>query len=123
LLDLLEKEGVGCIPFSPLAQGLLTNKYLGGIPADSRVAKPHGFLKESELSEDRLRQIRLLNDIARERGQSLAQMALAWLLKDPRVTSVLVGASRPEQLADSLKCLENLEFGGEELGRIEEVLR
>ncbi|MBV6439194.1 MAG: L-glyceraldehyde 3-phosphate reductase [Saprospiraceae bacterium] len=123
LLDLLEKEGVGCIPFSPLAQGLLTNKYLGGIPADSRAAKPHGALQESAISEDRIRQIRALDAIARDRGQSLAQMALAWLLKDPRITSVLIGASRPEQLADSLKCLENLQFDKEELARIEAVLQ
>ncbi|MCE7925458.1 MAG: L-glyceraldehyde 3-phosphate reductase [Haliscomenobacteraceae bacterium CHB4] len=123
LLDLLEKEGVGCIPFSPLAQGLLTNKYLGGIPADSRAAKPHGALQESAISEDRIRQIRALDAIARDRGQSLAQMALAWLLKDLRITSVLIGASRPEQLADSLKCLENLQFDKEELARIEAVLQ
>jgi L-glyceraldehyde 3-phosphate reductase len=119
LLDVLEAEGAGCIPFSPLAQGLLTDKYLGGIPAVSRAAKPHGYLKEEEVSESRLRQIHRLNDLARERGQSLAQMALAWLLRDPRVTSVLVGASRPEQLADSLGCLKNTAFAGEELDRIE----
>lgn len=122
LLDVLEKEGVGCIPFSPLAQGLLTSKYLGGIPADSRAAKPHGFLKESEVSEERLRQIRRLHEIAAARGQTLAQMALAWVLKDPRITSVLVGASRPEQLADSFQCLDNLVFSEEELERIEGVL-
>lgn len=123
LLDLLEQEGVGCIPFSPLAQGLLTNKYLGGIPSDSRVAKPHGSLQESAITEDRLRQIRALNAIALERDQTLAQMALAWLLKDPRVTSVLIGASRPEQLADSLNCLRNLQFEREELERIEAILK
>ncbi len=123
LLDILEHEGVGCIPFSPLAQGLLTNKYLNGIPEDSRAAKPHGFLQESAITEGRLSQIRRLNDLAVQRGQTLAQMALSWLLKDPRVTSVLVGASRPEQLADSLKCLENVQFAAEELARIEEVLR
>ncbi len=123
LLDILEQEGVGCIPFSPLAQGLLTNKYLGGIPADSRAAKPHGFLKESAITEDRLGQIRALNEIALERGQTLAQMALAWLLKDPRITSVLIGASRPEQLADSLKCLDHLQFDKAELERIETILK
>ncbi|HRI61893.1 MAG TPA: L-glyceraldehyde 3-phosphate reductase [Saprospiraceae bacterium] len=123
LLDILEQEGVGCIPFSPLAQGLLTNKYLGGIPADSRAAKPHGFLQESAITEDRLRQLRALNEIALKRGQTLAQMALAWLLKDPRITSVLIGASRPEQLADSLKCLENLQFDQAELDRIEGILK
>lgn len=123
LLDILEQDGVGCIPFSPLAQGLLTNKYLGGIPSDSRAAKPHGFLQESAITEDRLRQIRGLNAIALERGQTLAQMALAWLLKDPRITSVLIGASRPEQLADSLKCLDNLTFEAGELEHIEAVLK
>ncbi|MGN6397583.1 MAG: L-glyceraldehyde 3-phosphate reductase [Mucilaginibacter sp.] len=123
LLDVLERDGVGCIPFSPLAQGLLTNKYLHGIPADSRAAKPSGFLQESQVTEERIAQIKKLNDIALQRGQTLAQMALAWLLKDPRVTSVLIGASRPEQLADSLKCLNNIEFSGEELNKIEEILK
>jgi len=123
LLDVLERDGVGCIPFSPLAQGLLTNKYLHGIPADSRAAKPSGFLQESQVTDERIAQIKKLNDIALQRGQTLAQMALAWLLKDPRVTSVLIGASRPEQLADSLKCLDNIEFSAEELGKIEEILK
>ena len=123
LLDVLERDGVGCIPFSPLAQGLLTNKYLHGIPADSRAAKPSGFLQESQVTEERINQIKKLNDIALQRGQTLAQMALAWLLKDPRVTSVLIGASRPEQLADSLKCLDNIEFSAEELNKIEEILK
>jgi L-glyceraldehyde 3-phosphate reductase len=123
LMDVLERDGVGCIPFSPLAQGLLTNKYLHGIPADSRAAKPSGFLQESQVTEERIAQIKKLNDIALQREQTLAQMALAWLLKDPRVTSVLIGASRPEQLADSLKCLDNIEFSAEELGKIEEILK
>jgi L-glyceraldehyde 3-phosphate reductase len=123
LMDLLGKEGVGCIPFSPLAQGLLTNKYLHGIPADSRVAKPHGFLHEEDINEGRLNQIRKLNDIALNRNQSLAQMALAWLLKDNRVTSVLIGASKPEQLADSLLCLDNIIFSEAELNAIEEILK
>ncbi len=123
LLDVLEREGAGCIPFSPLAQGLLTNKYLTGVPADSRAAKSHGFLKESELTEARLEQIRQLNHLAESRGQTLAQMALAWVLRDDRITSVLVGASRPEQLADSLRCLDKLAFTGDELSRIEEILR
>ena len=96
LLDVLEKEKVGCIPFSPLAQGLLTNKYLDGIPTDSRAAKAHGFLQQTDVTDSRLNQIRELNEIAIQRNQSLAQMALAWLLKDPRVSSVLVGASKPE---------------------------
>lgn len=123
LLDLLGKEGVGCIPFSPLAQGLLTNKYLSGIPADSRVAKGVGFLTENNITEERLLQIKQLNDIAISRGQSLAQMALAWILKDDRVTTVLIGASRPEQLTDSLKCLENISFSNEELEQIETILK
>ena len=123
LLDVLEQEGVGCIPFSPLAQGLLTDKYLKGIPADSRVAKGVGFLQESHLTPERHEQIRRLNDIALARGQSLAQMALAWLLKDPRVTSVLIGASRPEQLTDSLGCLANTDFSAEELALIEQILQ
>ena len=122
LLDLLGKEGVGCIPFSPLAQGLLTDKYLTGIPSDSRVAKPHGFLKEQQLTDQKLAAVRSLNTLATARGQSLAQMALSWILKDPRITSVLVGASKPEQLLDSLKCLDNVTFVPEELAAIEEIL-
>ena len=122
LLDLLEDEGVGCIPFSPLAQGLLTDKYLKGIPADSRAAKPHGFLQESQVNAETLVKIGSLNELAQSRNQTLAQMALSWLLRDDRVTSVLIGASRPSQLADSLKCLDNREFGGDELERIEEIL-
>lgn len=122
LLDVLEQEGVGCIPFSPLAQGMLTNKYLKGIPTDSRAAKASGFLKKDELTESRLNQITALNEIAQNRGQSLAQMALAWLLKDDRVTSVLIGASSSGQLMDSLQCLDNLKFASEELQRIEGIL-
>ena len=122
LLELLEKKGVGCIPFSPLAQGLLTDKYLKGIPADSRAGRPEGFLQKEEVSTSRISQITKLNTIALGRGQTLAQMALSWLLKDPRVTSVLVGASRPEQLSDSLKCLDNLAFTKEELNTINDIL-
>lgn len=122
LLNVLEKEGVGCIPFSPLAQGLLTNKYLKGIPKDSRAAKAHGFLKKDVITKERVSQIKALNAMAKKRGQSLAQMALAWLLKDKRVTSVLVGASSSEQLLDSLACLKNLQFTEEELDAIEEIL-
>ena len=123
LLELLEQEGVGCIPFSPLAQGLLTDKYLKGIPADSRVAKGVGFLQESHITPERHEQIQHLNELAQSRGQSLAQMALAWLLKDPRVTSVLIGASKPEQLTDSLRCLESPAFSPEELTGIEQILQ
>ncbi|MCY7329922.1 MAG: L-glyceraldehyde 3-phosphate reductase [Saprospiraceae bacterium] len=122
LLDVLEQEGVGCIPFSPLAQGLLSAKYLHGIPPESRAAKSHGYLQEEEITEGRLRQIVQLHELAQGRGQTLAQMALAWLLKDPRVTSVLVGASRKEQLEDSLHCLENPAFDGGELAEIERIL-
>lgn len=122
LLDELEKSGVGCIPFSPLAQGLLTNKYLKGIPRNSRAAKKHGFLKKDAITKERVEQLQKLNVIAEERGQSLAQMALAWLLKDERVTSVLVGASSSEQLLDSLKCLDNISFEKEELEKIEIIL-
>jgi len=122
LLDLLEQEGVGCIPFSPLAQGLLTNKYLHGIPDDSRAGKSTGYLQPSAITEGQLAQVRALNTLAASRNQSLAQMALSWLMKDERVTSVLVGASKPEQLADSLKCLEHLEFSAEELSQIAQIL-
>jgi L-glyceraldehyde 3-phosphate reductase len=122
LLDLLGHEGVGCIPFSPLAQGLLTNKYLGGIPSDSRVAKPHGFLKENQLTEAKLKAVQSLQDMASARGQTLAQMALSWILKDHRITSVLVGASKPEQLTDSMKCLDNVTFSIEELNSIDGIL-
>lgn len=122
LLDLLEARGVGCIPFSPLAQGLLTNKYLNNIPEDSRAAKSTGHLQTDEITPGKIQQLRALNDVATARGQSLAQMALSWLLKDSRVTSVLVGASKPEQLADSLMCMERLDFSADELTRIEEIL-
>lgn len=123
LLDVLEKEGVGCIPFSPLAQGLLTNKYLKGIPSDSRAAKPTGFLQESAVTEETVSKIRKLNELAIKREQTLAQMALAWILKDKRVTSVLIGVSKPEQVTDSLECFRNTWFSPEELQAIEDILR
>jgi L-glyceraldehyde 3-phosphate reductase len=122
LLETLTAEGVGCIPFSPLAQGLLTNKYLGGIPEDSRAAKPHGALKADRITEERLSQVRRLNEIAQAREQTLAQMALSWVLRHPIVTSALIGASRPSQIDDSVGALQNLEFSSEELARIEEIL-
>ncbi|TCD01750.1 L-glyceraldehyde 3-phosphate reductase [Pedobacter psychroterrae] len=122
LLDLLETEGVGCIPFSPLAQGMLTDKYLKDIPADSRAAKAHGFLQAAQITPEKQQQLLKLNAIAESRGQKLAQMALSWILRDERITSVLVGASKPEQLADSLKCLENIHFNTEELNNIENIL-
>jgi L-glyceraldehyde 3-phosphate reductase len=123
LLELLAKEGVGCIPFSPLAQGLLTNKYLHGIPQDSRVAKGVGFLKQEHITDERIEQIKALNAIADQRGQTLAQMALSWILKDKRITSVLVGASKPEQLLDSIKCKDNINFSEKELSEIENILK
>ena len=121
LLDVLEENGIGCIPFSPLAQGLLTSRYLETIPEDSRMAKPHGFLKKEAFTEDKKRAITGLNKIASERGQSLAQMSLAWLLKDKRITSVLIGASSVKQLNDNLQTLNNLEFTQEELLLIDEL--
>jgi L-glyceraldehyde 3-phosphate reductase len=123
LLDLLEKEGVGCIPFSPLAQGLLTNKYLNGIPKDSRAAKPTGFLQQDQVTDDKIDKIRRLNDLAIRRDQTLAQMALAWILKDKRITSVLIGVSKPEQVTDSLQCFRNTTFTQEELETIEQILQ
>ncbi len=123
LMDVLGETGVGCIPFSPLAQGLLTDKYLKGIPSDSRAAKEHGFLKTNQITPETLQKIEKLNALAFERGQTLAQMALAWLLKDARVTSVLIGASRVSQLHDSLKCLDNQFFSPDELTKIEEILK
>ena len=121
LLNVLEANGVGCIPFSPLAQGLLTNKYLKGIPEGSRATKGV-FLKQEQITEEVLSKVRALNDIATARNQSLAQMALAWLLKDERVTSVLIGASSAAQLLDSVDCLKNLQFSNEELASIETIL-
>lgn len=123
LLDVLAAEGVGCIPFSPLAQGMLTNKYLHGIPDDSRAAKTTGFLQTSQLTEKRLAEITKLDALAKQRGQTLAQMALSWILKNSRITSVLIGASKPEQLSDSLKCLDNIVFTSEELAKIEAILK
>jgi L-glyceraldehyde 3-phosphate reductase len=123
LLEVLEREGVGCIPFSPLAQGLLTDRYLKGIPAGSRAARPEGFLQENQVTDVVIEKVKKLNTIAGKRGQTLAQMALSWLLKDKRITSVLIGASRVSQLEDSLKCLDNLEFSGDELKEIEKILK
>jgi L-glyceraldehyde 3-phosphate reductase len=118
LLDVLGQEGVGAIVFSPLAQGMLTNRYLDGIPADSRVATG-GALSEDMLTDEALEHVRALNGIASERGQTLAQMAIAWTLRDPRVTSSLIGASSVKQLEDSLGAVDNLDFSGEELATID----
>ncbi|MCL1680802.1 aldo/keto reductase [Elizabethkingia miricola] len=123
LLDVLEDNGVGCIAFSPLAQGLLTDRYLKGIPENSRAAKSHGFLQKNDITEERLQQITALNNLAQEREQTLAQMAIAWLLKDKRVTSVLVGASSVEQLQQNLESINNLDFSQNELQQIEEILK
>ncbi len=123
LLDVLEEFGVGCIPFSPLAQGLLTNKYLNGIPEDSRAANPNGFLQVGDVTGDKIGKVKKLNEIAIRRGQSLAQMALAWVLKDKRVTSVLIGASSVNQLDDNLEAMRNTGFEAGELAEIEEILQ
>lgn len=125
LSDVLEAEGVGCIPFSPLAQGLLTNKYLNGIPQDSRAARHlgNGAMEEDQVTEKNIEKVRQLNELAQQRGQSLAQMALAWVVKDPRITSVLIGVSKPEQVTDSIRCLENYSFSAEELEKINSILK
>ena len=123
LLDVLEEEGIGCIVFSPLAQGLLTDRYLHGIPEDSRAAKPHGYLSRDDITEGRLVRIQKLNEIAQARGQTLAQMALAWNLRHPAMTSVLVGASRTRQIENNVAALEKLEFTEEELKAIDRILR
>ncbi|MBP8793004.1 MAG: L-glyceraldehyde 3-phosphate reductase [Lutibacter sp.] len=123
LLDVLENEGVGGIAFSPLKQGILTNKYLHGFPADSRAVKDARYLNTSQFDDALIEKITKLNAIALDRGQSLAQMAIAWLLKDERITSILVGASKPEQLLDSIKSLNNLHFSKETLNTIEEILK
>ncbi len=124
LLDVLEKKEVGCIAFSPLAQGLLSNKYLNGIPADSRAAshRGNGAIEPDAISNEKIEKVRQLNILAKGRGQNLAQMALAWVLKDKRITSVLLGVSKPEQLLDSIRCLDNYVFMSEERERIEKIL-
>ena len=122
VLDVLENEGMGCIPFSPLEQGILTSKYLKGIPENSRAAKSTGFLQKDQVTNEVILKVLKLNEVAEERGQSLAQMAVAWLLKDNRVTSVLVGVSSEKQLLDNLGSLNNLEFTRTELEKIEQIL-
>ncbi len=119
LLDVLEREGVGCIAFSPLAQGLLTNKYLDGVPEDSRVRRGLHF-SEDLITPENLARVRALNEIAQRRGQSLAQLAIAWMLRDPRVTSALVGASSVAQLEDTVAALDNSDFDDAELAEIDE---
>ena len=121
LLDAAKNEKKGVIIFSPLAQGLLTDRYLGGIPEDSRIRTSGIFLKETNLTEEKLEQIRALNDLARERGESLAQMALAWVLRREEVTSVLVGASKASQILDNLGAMTSAPFSAEELAKIDEI--
>jgi len=119
LLDTLEDLGIGCIAFSPLAQGMLSTKYLDGVPQGSRASRG-GSLSERLLTPENIRRIRALNDIATGRGQSLSQMAIAWVLRDPRITSALIGARTVEQLEDSLKALDSPAFSAEELAQIED---
>jgi L-glyceraldehyde 3-phosphate reductase len=125
LLEVLSKNGVGCIAFSSLAQGILTSKYLNGIPMDSRAAsaRGNGAIESNVLTEEILNKVRRLNEIAQNRGQSMAQMALAWILKDQRMTSVIIGASKSEQVADSIQSLKNYQFTSDELNAIEGILK
>jgi L-glyceraldehyde 3-phosphate reductase len=123
LLNVLNDEGIGCIVFSPLAQGLLTDRYIRGIPEDSRAAKPHGFLKREQVTEEKLGKVQRLRQIAQARGQSLAQMAIAWVLRHPGMTSALIGASRVNQIEETVGALENLSFSEEELQSIEQALK
>lgn len=122
LMDVLGEKGVGSIAFSPLEQGMLTDKYLKGIPADSRAAKDGRYLKPEQIGGEKLEMIKKLNEIAIKRGQSLAQMAIAWLLKDPRITSVLIGVSKPEQLDDNVAAVANSQFHSSELEEIKTIL-
>lgn len=122
LMDVLEENGVGSVVFSPLFQGLLTDKYLNDIPSDSRVAKAHGFLHEKDISRERISKVQQLNEIAKARGQKMAQLALAWVLRDKRVTSVIIGASKVSQIEDAVGIQSNLDFSSEELTAIEEIL-
>lgn len=122
LLDVLGEEGIGCIPFSPLAQGLLTNRYLGGIEQGSRASKPWGFLKPEGVTDERIGKAQRLNEIAQQRGQTLAQMSLAWVLRDGRVTTALIGASKVQQVEDCVAAIDNLAFEDHELAQIDAVL-
>jgi L-glyceraldehyde 3-phosphate reductase len=124
LLDVLEKEGVGCITFSSLEQGLLTNKYLNGIPQDSRAAseRGNGAMDASSITPETIARIQQLNEVATQRNQTLAQMSLAWILKDKRITSVIIGASKPEQVLDSVQCLRNYQYLEEELKAIDQII-
>ncbi len=123
LLDVLEKEGIGCITFSPLEQGLLTDKYLQGIPEGSRASKSYSFLDKSAITREKIEKVQKLNELAKKRGQSMAQMALAWNLRPPQLTSVLVGASSVRQLEDNVAMLKNRSFSDDELQQIENILK
>lgn len=123
LLNVLENNGVGCIPFCPLAQGLLTNRYLNGIPEDSRAAKDSQFLTPEDITEKKVSQLQRLNTIAQARGQSLAQLALVWVLRQPVITSALIGASKVTQIEDNVKALDNLNLSDEEIEAIEKILK
>jgi len=124
LLDVLEANGAGCVAFSPLAQGLLSNKYIKEIPADSRAAsgRGNGAIEEGRITDENVSKVIKLNELAEKRGQNLAQMALSWILKDPRITSVILGVSKPQQLTDSLECLKNTSFDDTELQEINSIL-
>jgi len=122
LLKVLGEKGIGCIAFSPLAQGLLTDRYLKGIPMDSRAGKPHGFLRPEQVTEDKIAKVRRLNELAQARGQTLAQMSLAWVLRHPEMTSALIGASRVPQIEDAAGTLKNLTFTAQELQTIDQIL-
>jgi L-glyceraldehyde 3-phosphate reductase len=123
LLDVLEAEGVGCIAFCPLAQGLLTDRYLHGIPADSRAGRPTGYLRPAGITKNKLKKVSALQKIAKKRNQSIAQMALAWTLRDGRVTSALIGASRVQQIEENVAALKKLSFTKEELAAIDKIVR
>jgi L-glyceraldehyde 3-phosphate reductase len=122
LLDVLTEEGIGCIVFSPLAQGLLTDRYLAGIPADSRAGRPTGFLRPQHVTDEKVDKVRRLNELAQARGQTMAQMAIAWVLRQPAVTSALIGSSRVRQIEDAVAGLSNLSFSPEELAHIDAIL-
>jgi L-glyceraldehyde 3-phosphate reductase len=123
LLDALKEEGIGCIAFSPLAQGLLTDKYLNGIPEGSRASKAHGFLKPAQITDDKISKVQKLNILAQQRGQFLAQMALAWVLRHETMTSVVIGASKVSQIEDAVGVLSKVEFSFDELQKIENILK
>ena len=123
LLRVLDEEGIGSIVFSPLAQGMLTDRYLDGIPKNSRAAKPHGFLRPDQITQEKLNIIRKLQELAQSRNQTLAQMALAWVLRHPQVTTAVIGASRVSQIDDAVGTINNLTFSQEELDKIENILR